>query len=472
MSVSGLGSNLLFNASQYYDPAGAEKANLAMQQAVKARAEFGGPHMSLYPDVFGQPQQPYTGPQAAAPSPAGGPRPPMPGQASTPAPTVPLYKAMPGTPAMGAPAAPVSLPPKPTPQPTAGQPTTPQQAAAQPAAHPAAPAWASPNFQPTDVRDAEQRFFANPQLRQQAIARRDYLIAQGIPKATAESWVNEEVGKLWGLQQQVLDHQNDQHIKFMQEQEKLLHEESATYKLEHPGAASQIGKVMEDMRTGRLTASEGRAAIAKLTHVAAPAGHTAIVVGTDNQIYEVNKDTQQVTPLTGPEGLPLHRPLPAAVQQKIAASAQAKEDALKLIDQIAGIVNADPNVVGLKGTASRVIEGVGGAVGIQTGSQAHLYQQKMRELQNLIKKYTPIGPQGRVLKGDLADRDQIVQGLGAFTSAGNAISSLQSLKNYLNGGSTSPEGATPPTTDPLVLDGYRFPTRAALAAYKKAKGIQ
>lgn len=298
MSVSGLGSNLLLNASQYYDPAGAEKANLAMQQAVKARAEFGGPHMSLYPDVFGQPQQPYTGPQAAAPSPAGGPRPPMPGQASTPAPTVPLYKAMPGTPAMGAPAAPVSLPPKPTPQPTAGQPTTPQQAAAQPAAHPAAPAWASPNFQPTDVRDAEQRFFANPQLRQQAIARRDYLIAQGIPKATAESWVNEEVGKLWGLQQQVLDHQNDQHIKFMQEQEKLLHEESATYKLEHPGAASQIGKVMEDMRTGRLTASEGRAAIAKLTHVAAPAGsgsnpsHAIALMSQENQQLKPIEQTQ------------------------------------------------------------------------------------------------------------------------------------------------------------------------------------
>lgn len=455
MSNSGLPA--MFGA----DPLAYQQMKLGQQQLAQQNAMAMAPGIYAGPNVFA--------PQPAAPSPAGGPRPPMPGQASTPAPVpaapvktpIPPYKAMPGTPgaaSTGTPA-PLSLPPKPTP--------APQQAA--PAS---APSWAQPTFQPVDIATAEQQFYANPQLRQQAMARRDYLIQQGIPAATAESWVNQDVAKLWGMQASALQHQNDQHLKFMQEQEKLLGEQRALYKVEHPGAASQIGKVMEDMQAGRLTAPEGRAAIAKLTHVAAPAGHTAIVVGTDNQIYEVNKDTQQVTPLTGPGGVPLHKPLPAGVQQKIAASAQAKEDALKLIDQIAGIVRADRNVVGLKGAASRVWEGVGGAVGYQTGSQAHMYQQKMRELQNLIKKYTPIGPNGRILKGDLADRDQIVQGLGAFTSADNALSSLQALKNYLNGGSTPPGGNTPPTADPLVLDGYKFPTQAALDAYKKAKGVQ
>ena len=462
--------------SGFINPLAYSQAAAAQQELTKKIAEGYAPGITGGPNIFGQPQ-PYTGPQPAAPSPAGGPRPPMPGQASTPAPApapaqapIPTYKAMPGTPGAaptGTPA-PMSLPPKPTPAPQQGAPAAPQPAAASASA----PSWAQPTFQPVDIATAEQQFYANPQLRQQAMARRDYLIQQGIPAATAESWVNQDVAKLWGMQQQALQHQNDQHLKFMQEQEKLLGEQRALYKVEHPGPESEAAKIGRDVQSGYLTPEQGRAAFAKATHVASPSGHTAIVVGTDNQIYEVNKDTQQVTPLTGPGGVPLHKPLPAGVQQKIAASAQAQGDALKLIDQIAGIVRADRNVVGLKGAASRVWEGVGGAVGYQTGSQAHMYQQKMRELQNLIKKYTPIGPNGRILKGDLADRDQIVQGLGAFTSADNALSSLQALKNYLNGGSTPPGGNTPPTADPLVLDGYKFPTQAALDAYKKAKGVQ
>ena len=187
------------------DPLAYQQMRLGQQQLTAQNAMAMAPGIYAGPNVFA--------PQPAAPSPAGGPRPPMPGQASTPAPApapaqapIPPYKAMPGTPGAASTSAPVSLPPKPAPQPAA-----PQSAAA---ASASAPSWAQPTFQPVDIATAEQQFYANPQLQQQAMARRDYLIAQGIPKVTAESWVNEEVGKLWGLQQQALDHQNDQYVKF------------------------------------------------------------------------------------------------------------------------------------------------------------------------------------------------------------------------------------------------------------------
>ncbi len=255
MSVSGLGSNLLLNASERYDPAGAEAAKLRMQQGIAQNAMAMAPVIYAGPNVFA--------PQPAAPSPAGGPRPPMPGQASTPAPApapaqapIPPYKAMPGTPGAASTSAPVSLPPKPAPQPAA-----PQSAAAAPAS---APAWAQPTFQPVDIATAEQQFYANPQLRQQAMARRDYLIQQGIPAATAESWVNQDVAQLWGMQQQALQYQNDQNLKFMQEQEKLLGEQRALYKVEHPGAASQIGRLMEDVRNGKITKKQADDRIAAM----------------------------------------------------------------------------------------------------------------------------------------------------------------------------------------------------------------
>ena len=210
-----LNSGALYTALSNYNPEGgqlqAQQNRLRLQQLAQQNALQGAPGIYAGPNVFA--------PQPAAPSPAGGPRPPMPGQVSTPAPApaqapIPPYKAMPGTPGAvptGTPA-PLSLPPKPTPAPQQAAPVS-------------APSWAQPNFQPVDVATAEQQFYANPQLRQQAMARRDYLIQQGIPAATAESWVNQDVAKLWGMQQQAIEHQNDQYLKFQVERSGMVQKE-------------------------------------------------------------------------------------------------------------------------------------------------------------------------------------------------------------------------------------------------------
>lgn len=285
------------------DPLAYQQMRLGQQQLTAQNAMAMAPGIYAGPNVFA--------PQPAAPSPAGGPRPPMPGQASTPAPApapaqapIPPYKAMPGTPAAGAgaPTAPVSLPPKPvSPQlatPPAGAPSatapTPQQA---PSA--AAPAWAQPTFQPVDIATAEQQFYANPQLRQQAAARRDYLIQQGIPAATAESWVNQDVSKLWGMQASALQHQNDQYMKFQMERSgmvlKEIQNELANRRLDlqaqRDAATDERSKRMYDVEMKRLDL-EGKRLEKALSGSGSNPSHAIALMSQENQQLKPIEQTQ------------------------------------------------------------------------------------------------------------------------------------------------------------------------------------
>lgn len=272
------------------DPLAYQQMRLGQQQLTAQNAMAMAPGIYAGPNVFA--------PQPAAPSPAGGPRPPMPGQASTPAPApapaqapIPPYKAMPGTPGAASTSAPVSLPPKPAPQPAA-----PQSAAAAPAS---APAWAQPTFQPVDIATAEQQFYANPQLRQQAAARRDYLIQQGIPAATAESWVNQDVSKLWGMQASALQHQNDQYMKFQMERsgmvQKEIQNELANRRLDlqaqRDAATDERSKRMYDVEMKRLDL-EGKRLEKALSGSGSNPSHAIALMSQENQQLKPIEQTQ------------------------------------------------------------------------------------------------------------------------------------------------------------------------------------
>lgn len=133
--------------------------------------------------------------------------------------------------------------------------------------------------------------------------------------------------------------------------------------------------------------------------------------------------------------------------EKKQASESARGQALALVQRLKAIIAQNPNVVGLRGSLERGAEAVTGAFGGQ-GTAAHDFQQGVRELQNIIKKYEPYGPEGRVLKGELADRDQIVQGLGSWTSPANALSSFSQLEGFLGRNAPLPETAAPRAAPP------------------------
>jgi len=110
----------------------------------------------------------------------------------------------------------------------------------------------------------------------------------------------------------------------------------------------------------------------------------------------------------------------------------ARQQAVQLIAKLRGLVRDNPGVVGLRGKASRLGEGLTGLVGADVGTAASDFEGDIRKLQNIIKNVEPYGPRGQVLKGELADRDAIVKGLGSFTSPNAALSSFDELESLLN----------------------------------------
>lgn len=128
------------------------------------------------------------------------------------------------------------------------------------------------------------------------------------------------------------------------------------------------------------------------------------------------------------------------VSEKMRQSEEARTQALRLVQELRTMALQHPEVVGVRGSIERPLEAVSGAFG-GGSSVAHDFQQKTRMLQNIVKKYEPYGPEGRVLKGELADRDQIVPGLGAWTSAANAVSGLDNLEGFLT--KNAPEKGAP-----------------------------
>lgn len=131
--------------------------------------------------------------------------------------------------------------------------------------------------------------------------------------------------------------------------------------------------------------------------------------------------------------------------------ARAKEQAL--VDRLIKTVTEHPEVVGLSGKLTRAGEWIGGATGATQSTVAHDFQTDVRDLQNIIKKIESFGPEGRVLKGELADRDVIVRGLGAMESAPSVLSNLMRLKQLTGikrgeGAGAAPAGPKPGTIEP------------------------
>lgn len=146
--------------------------------------------------------------------------------------------------------------------------------------------------------------------------------------------------------------------------------------------------------------------------------------------------------------------------EKRAEAEDSRKLALKLVQELRITAMQHPEVVGLRGSVQRPLEAVSGAFGGGT-SVAHDFQQKVRALQDIIKKVEPYGPEGRVLKGEIADRDQLVQGLGAWTSAANAVSGFNNLESWLNRNATTGGAAVPSQA------GGRAEAPAAALAYLK-----
>lgn len=150
------------------------------------------------------------------------------------------------------------------------------------------------------------------------------------------------------------------------------------------------------------------------------------------------------------QGFGLRKQAADEKQAKAAAarsmSEASRKMAISLVQQLQQLVALHPDVVGIRGSLSRGEEAVGGMFG-GTSSYAHDFAQKVRALQNIVKKVEPYGPKGRVLKGEMADRDQIVEGLGAWTSAANAQSGFSTLLGWLNrAGAGAPQTATEAVT--------------------------
>lgn len=213
----------LAGIGQYYQQLPQQQAEQLRLQAMREQLMLRNmPPISYGPSIFGGNGPPA---QPVAQSAGGGPLPPAPGQPSAPAP----YRAMPsgqGIPqvsipprpqATGAPAAAMQMPVAGTPpaQATAAQ-ATPAQATPEPQVpiQAAPPDWAKPTFQPVDIQGAQQRFYSNPNVRRQAIAQRDYLVQNGIPKDRAEAMVNADVARAWGMAQQNFEHQNKQYMDY------------------------------------------------------------------------------------------------------------------------------------------------------------------------------------------------------------------------------------------------------------------
>lgn len=146
--------------------------------------------------------------------------------------------------------------------------------------------------------------------------------------------------------------------------------------------------------------------------------------------------------------------------EKKQQSDEARKQAAQLVSELKLAIAQNPGVVGIRGKVGRGVEAVKGAFG-GTDSAAHDFQQKIRMLQNIVKKVEPYGPEGRVLKGELADRDQIVEGLGTWTSAPNALSGLETLEKFL-----TKTYAEPTAAQPAQSAGTAQPTQPAPAPKK------
>lgn len=143
-------------------------------------------------------------------------------------------------------------------------------------------------------------------------------------------------------------------------------------------------------------------------------------------------------------------------KQQAVEDARAKEQVL--VDRLIKTVTEHPEVVGLSGKLTRAGEWIGGATGASQSTVAHDFQTDVRDLQNIIKKIEAFGPEGRVLKGELADRDVIVRGLGAMESAPSVLSNLMRLKGLAGvkrGGEEPSAAAKPAASKPIPKDRNR-----------------
>jgi len=124
----------------------------------------------------------------------------------------------------------------------------------------------------------------------------------------------------------------------------------------------------------------------------------------------------------------------AKEQAKVDAADDSRKRILDSLARLREILESGKMVTGLGGAANRIKEGVGGTMNLTTDTTAHDYLQEVRMLQNAIrnapKEVSGIGPKGRVLKSEQADRDAIVQGLSAFDNPNNALSSIERLEKY------------------------------------------
>ena len=122
----------------------------------------------------------------------------------------------------------------------------------------------------------------------------------------------------------------------------------------------------------------------------------------------------------------------------------AKAEEVQLIGELRLLVAMHPEVVGIRGDITRVGELITG------NTFANDFQSKTRRLQNLIKKTEPYGPEGRVLKGELADRDVVVKGLGPWTSPQSVMSNLNDLEKYARMSGARAETSAAVDTDPTT----------------------
>jgi len=163
--------------------------------------------------------------------------------------------------------------------------------------------------------------------------------------------------------------------------------------------------------------------------------------------------------------------------EKISAKEKQHADTItNLVSEIDGalkIIEENPHVVGGRGMVERGLEFVGSTITGGGDTPASRFQQQVRELQS---DYRTGKKAGMRLKSDEAKMDQIISGLGAFTSSTQAVNNLKQLKRNLlrSVGQTAPEGDTGmpleeplPTTPPKAVGG---PQPLSLDAYLKSKG--
>ena len=387
----------------------AKKYAIDMQQA--GDAAFGRTLMMLNQGQQGGQQMP--GQQPMGPPPGGAPPMPPPGQPPgqppAPPPQMPMQQ---GQPPMG----PQGRPPMPM-QPGGGQPPPmPQQPMGGAPGGPPPMQGGQPGGQP----GMQQR----PALDWRVVFQK---VRDANPQAPP----------------QVLAAAVDKFIPLMNQQSQMeWREKSLMLREQMEGMKESYGMQLEQLRQSGRFGLEGQRESGRSDLESQRQGGRMDLHPTAQAVQRLLENNPDATPTEIMDVIRAGHPQ-SATEFKAGQQGQAVKSFVSQLDSaIADIQDSQKGgapVTGITGSLSRGAEFVGGMVGADTGTKASDFQTKIRALQQQWPRM--IAGTTRLSADERAHVEEIIKGLGTFTSAPQAASALQEVKNIIQQRYGTGEGA-------------------------------